>query len=309
MSRVARVDIPGQIYHVMSRGIERRKVFRKEEDYLDFKRRLTEWLTQTGSKCLAWCLMPNHFHLLVLRGVRPLSELMHHVMTGYAVNFNLRNQRVGHLFQNRYKAVICDSNEYLMEVVPYIHLNPLRAKLVESLGELVRYKWCGHGAVLGAGVDGVLHRDVLLGYFADTEAESVEKYIAAVSRKIVEAKNGMPAPFGRSSLPSAGEPGWREVVGKVLRAVEETGARPRKSREGVLLAVETATGVPKEDILRTTRARGPAGARAIYCYLCREEAGVLCTELARELGITQGAVSQLIARGRLLAGKTQILIN
>ena len=125
MPRQARIDIPGQLYHVMSRGIERGCIFLDEEDYEDFRERIAVWLNKAEAKCLAWCLMPNHFHFLVLRGARPLSEMMHRAMTGYAINFNLRHRRAGHLFQNRYKAIICDLEEYLLELVPYIHLKCL----------------------------------------------------------------------------------------------------------------------------------------------------------------------------------------
>ena len=140
MPRQARIDIPGQMYHVMSRGIERGQIFIDDDDYVDFVERVGGWLKKGGGKCLAWCLIPNHFHFLILRGLRPLSEIMHHVLTGYAVNFNGRHRRAGHLFQNRYKAIICDAEEYLLELVPYIHLNPLRANLVKNLEELEGYK-------------------------------------------------------------------------------------------------------------------------------------------------------------------------
>lgn len=100
MPRQARIDVPGQVYHVMARGIERGRIFLGEDDYADFRARIGVWLKRSGAKCLAWCMMPNHFHFLVLRGERPLSELMHHAMTGYAINFNLRHGRAGHLFQN-----------------------------------------------------------------------------------------------------------------------------------------------------------------------------------------------------------------
>ena len=76
MPRQARIDVPGQMYHVMSRGIERGRIFIDEEDYADFLERIAVWLNKSGGKCLAWCLMPNHFHFLVLRGARPLSEIV-----------------------------------------------------------------------------------------------------------------------------------------------------------------------------------------------------------------------------------------
>ena len=151
MPRQSRIDYPGYLYHVMARGIERRKIFIGETDYEDFMGRLEKCLRKTDSRCLAFSLLPNHFHLLILRGQNSLAEFMWRLMTGYAVNFNRRHNRVGHLFQNRYKAVLCDLDSYLLELVAYIHLNPLRAGLVKGLGALRKYRWCGHGTVMGRG--------------------------------------------------------------------------------------------------------------------------------------------------------------
>lgn len=149
MPRQARIDIPGYLYHVIARGIERRKIFIDKDDYEDFLLRLEKSLEKTGSKCYAFSLLPNHFHLLILRGPRPLAELMRRLMTGYAVYFNLRHKRAGHLFQNRYRAILCDLDSYFLELVAYIHLNPLRAGLVKDLRALGNYKWCSNGAVVG----------------------------------------------------------------------------------------------------------------------------------------------------------------
>ena len=98
MPRQARIDISGHLYHVMARGIERRRIFIDQSDYEDFLARLEKALKKTGSKCFAFSLLKNHFHLLVLRGNRPLAEFMRRLMTGYAVKFNLRHKRKGHLF-------------------------------------------------------------------------------------------------------------------------------------------------------------------------------------------------------------------
>src|SRR3989339_1457728 len=130
MPRQPRIDIEGHLYHVIARGIERGKIFRDTMDYEDFLTRFKTAPEKTGGKCLAWCLMPNHFHLLILRGKQPLAEIMRRVMTGYAVGFNIRHKRSGHLFQNSYKSILCDEEEYLLELVAYIHLNPLRAGMV-----------------------------------------------------------------------------------------------------------------------------------------------------------------------------------
>ena len=101
------------------------------------------------TQCYAWALIPNHFHLLLRTGLTPLSKVMRRLMTGYAVTFNKRHKRSGHLFQNRYKSVVCEEDQYLLELIRYIHLNPLRAGLVKDLKELDKYPWTGHSAILG----------------------------------------------------------------------------------------------------------------------------------------------------------------
>jgi len=149
MPRQPRLDAPGLIQHVMARGIERRKIFRDDDDRESFLQRFALILEETQTQCYAWALMPNHFHLLLRIGPTPLSKVMRRLMTGYAVTFNGRHRRRGHLFQNRYKSVICEEDPYLLELIRYIHLNPLRAKLVKDFKELDKYPWTGHSAILG----------------------------------------------------------------------------------------------------------------------------------------------------------------
>ena len=149
MPRQARVDIPGLLHHVMARGIERRVLFSGPGDYADFQARLETSNERYPSQILGWSLMPNHFHLLVRSGKTGLVPFMRKVMTGYATAYNVRHKRSGHLFGNRYKSIICEEEPYLLELVRYIHLNPLRAKLVKDTQELSNYPYCGHGALMG----------------------------------------------------------------------------------------------------------------------------------------------------------------
>ncbi len=149
MPRQPRLDAPGLLQHVMARGIERRKLFRDDKDRESFLERFAIILEETQTQCYAWALIPNHFHLLLRTGPIPLSKVMRRLMTGYAVTFNKRHKRAGHLFQNRYKSVVCEEDAYLLELIRYIHLNPLRAGLVKDLQELDKYPWTGHSAILG----------------------------------------------------------------------------------------------------------------------------------------------------------------
>jgi putative transposase len=112
MPRQPRLDIPGLIYHVIARGVERREIFRDDWDRVRFPDRLGELLDQPGARLHGWCLLSNHFHFLLRLGDQPLSVLMRRLMTGHAVRFNLRHGRSGHLFQNRYKSIAVEEEPH-----------------------------------------------------------------------------------------------------------------------------------------------------------------------------------------------------
>ena len=296
MPRQARVDVPGQYYHVMSRGIERREIFSEDGDYADLLERFGTWLKRCGGKCLAWCLMPNHFHFLLLRGERPLSELMHHVMTGYAVNYNLRRRRCGHLFQNRYKSIICGLEEYFLQAVPYIHLNPLRAGLVKDIQDLGNYPWSGHRALVTGEPDGILYEPGLLEHYGCGPG-ALSRYMAALEERAAEAMREKAA--GWRNIPHR-RGGMKDVVEEILKKAESAVGRQRRSRAELLEEASRLMGVPCGEILRPSRIRAAAKARAVYCYLCREQGGVTGPELMVELKMNQSGISKLVGKGRLL---------
>ena len=136
MPRKARLDIPGLLQHVIVRGIERRKIFLDDDDRSLFLNRFSSLLEETETECFAWALIPNHFHLLIKCNKIKLSSFMRRLLTGYAINFNHRHNRAGYLFQNRYKSIVCDIDSYLYELVRYIHLNPIRARIVPDISSL-----------------------------------------------------------------------------------------------------------------------------------------------------------------------------
>jgi REP element-mobilizing transposase RayT len=113
MPRKARIDAPGAFHHIICRGIERRKIFYDDTDRDNFLKRLENILKETSTPCYGWALIPNHFHLLLRTGQVPITTVMRRLLTGYAVNFNRRHRRYGHLFQNRFKSILCQENIYL----------------------------------------------------------------------------------------------------------------------------------------------------------------------------------------------------
>ena len=149
MPRKARIDAPGALHHIIIRGIERKAIFKDGSDRANFLDRLSALVSESKTACYGWALMTNHAHLLLKTGLSPVATVMRRLLTGYAVSFNRRHRRHGQLFQNRYKSFLCEQDLYLKELVRYIHLNPLRAKMVKDLKELKSYPYCGHGALLG----------------------------------------------------------------------------------------------------------------------------------------------------------------
>src|SRR5713226_7604890 len=131
MARPLRLEFPGALYHVIVRGNERKAVFRNDGDRLDYLERLGRYGKKFGFRLLAYCLMDNHVHLAIETGKAPLSRIMAGLQSSYTQYFNRRHDRVGHLFQGRYKAFLVEEDPYALALLRYIHENAVKAKVVE----------------------------------------------------------------------------------------------------------------------------------------------------------------------------------
>ncbi|MFO7738373.1 MAG: transposase, partial [Desulfatiglandaceae bacterium] len=180
MPRQLRLDTPGVLHHIMIRGIERRNIFKNNKDREDLIERLSNLLPETETACYAWAFMPNHAHFLFRTGKVPISTIMRRLLTGYAVSFNRRNKRYGHLFQNRYKSIICQEDVYLRELVRYIHLNPVRGGIISTLTELNEYGYCGHSVIMGKIKRPWQDTKCVLEYFGKTIGKARREYSSYV---------------------------------------------------------------------------------------------------------------------------------
>lgn len=322
MPRQKRLNIPGTIFHVIGRGIERRQIFVDDKDYEDFLERLESGLEKTKSRCYAWALMPNHFHLLVRCSEHPLSELMRRMMGSYAGHFNRRHRRAGHLFQNRYKSILCQEDVYFLELVRYIHLNPVRARIIQNMEELDQFPWTGHGTLVGKRKHGWQTREEVLCRFGQREGAAVSGY-----RKYIEDGWSMGKRkdlVGGGLKRSAG--GWEGVralkregdlwqsdarilgdggfVSEVLNAAEEKlSLREGLKREGwtfekIIERSCAVVGIDPKDIYRKGRGNAIAKAKGLLAYWSAEQLGISRKIVAERLGISQQAVSLSVQVGR-----------
>jgi REP element-mobilizing transposase RayT len=191
----------------MGRGIEGNKIFISDKDREDFIARLSAMAEEGAMDVYAWALLPNHFHMLAKTKNRALSSSMRKILTGYAVNFNKRHKRHGHLFQNRYKSIVCQEEAYLRELVRYIHLNLLRAGIVKDSNGLERSRWSGHSALMGKVERKWQDTEYVLSFFGNGRAGR-RNY-----RKYIEDGIGLgrrPELVGGGLIRSLG--GWSEVL-------------------------------------------------------------------------------------------------
>jgi REP element-mobilizing transposase RayT len=304
----------------MARGIEKRKVFLDERDLRLFAERLSALLVETKTECFAWALLPSHLHLLLRPGDSSLATLMRRLLTSHAVRFNRRHRRAGHLFQNRYKSIVCEEEPYLLELLRYIHLNPLRAGLVRGLSELAVYPWSGHAVLLGKRDFPGQVTDEILGRFAHDVAEARRYYTRFVQEGIARGRRpelSTAPPGSRTELgrgPDARGSGDARVLGSeaFLEALRSDARlqgqlRPTLSLSELVDRTAQFCGVAPGSVRRPGRRKEVADARALICYLGVRKLGFKGTEVARELGIGRSAVSLAVRRGeRLAAGRQEL---
>ena len=330
MPRGPRLDAPGVLHHVMVRGIEGRLLFRDDADRQDFVARLATVAPATGLVVLAWALLPNHAHLLVRTGTRPLAEAMARLLTGYAGAFNRRHRRRGRLFQNRYKSIVVEEESYLLELVRYLHLNPFRAGVVPDLQALGTYPWSGHSALLGTVLRSWQTTKEVLGQFGPTVARARRAYGDFVVAGIPQGRR--PELQGGGLVRSAG--GW--AVATALRRGREHGLaderilgsedfveaiyrqvaarQPGMPRQRaialfpeLLARCAWGWGVASIEVVAGARRRRAADARAVAGFLGASALGLPLVTLAAALGVTVTAIRAGLRRGPDLlrrAGRT-----
>ena len=327
MPRKSRIDVPGALHHVIGRGIDRSKIFLDDDDRDDFLERLASNLKRTKTTCYAWAILPNHFHLLLRTGIAPISALMRRLLTGYAVTFNLRHSRHGHLFQNRYKSILCQEDAYLLELVRYIHLNPLRAGLVRDYAELCRYPYCGQRGILGKKAAEWQDPDYVLGLFHKQAGIARRKYRQFVEEGVALGRRndlvggGLVRSYGGwdevKALGKSGayRKGDERILGKsdfveevLTEANERYEQRYRLKVQGVdlkkaAIRVGELLEMSPERILGRGKERRMVQARGLLCYWATEELGMTQEALAQRIRVTQPAISLAVRRGERLAAQ------
>ena len=322
MPRKARIDAPGALHHVIIRGIERKKIFRSDYDRKNFIQRFGELVAETKTDCFAWALIPNHTHFLLRTGLVPVSVLMSRLLTGYAVWFNKKYRRHGQLFQNRYKSILCQEDPYLKELVRYIHLNPLRARLVADMKQLDKYPWSGHSLLMNQTEHNWQNTTDIYMLFSDETISAPKLYRKFVEKGIEQGRRadltggGLLRSIGgwtalkelrRAGIRVKGDErilGDTDFVKSVLSSAEEELEQKYilKSMgfdfDRVARRVAEVMNLNVEDVTAYGKSPQTVKARSLLCFWAHRKLGMTTIEIGKRLNLCQSAVSRSSQRGQ-----------
>jgi putative transposase len=260
LPRGSRIDAPGTVHHVWSRGIDRRAIFLDDRDRFDLRERMIAIVPDCGTAMPAWAFLDNHFHFVVRTGAVPISTLMRRILTGYGLRFNQRHERTGYVFQGRFGSRIVDGDVDLKTMIRYVHRNPVEAGIVPAIDQLADYRWSGHGALTGRRAPHSFEAVSLALRLFDEDPHEAREMLCAWMRR-PEESDPSPDPFD-------------EAVSRVCRELR----------------------VSEDDLRNGARDALVSRARTAICQCAVHDLGLKRCDVARRLGISGAAVSYALRR-------------
>ena len=302
MARKPRIEFEGGFYHVIIRGNQRQKVFLEEKDFLKYLEFLNDYKDRYGFWIYAYVLMSTHVHLLIETGQVPLSKILQGINQRFTMYFNWRYGTVGHLFQGRYKAILCDKEAYLFSLVKYLHGNPIRAGMVTRPEE---YRWSSHREYLGMNKNGLVDTGLFLRMFSEDLKRGRTLYREYMRKEEKISKDDFYQTVDQRVL------GDEAFVERVRERVENRPLTGRR-RHGVTLG-QIARGIEEVGGIRLSELRGKGKdsgvmeGRELFSLAAREY-GYKGKEIAEFLGKDPAAVTGYLRRGQDLRTRLESLI-
>ena len=302
MARKPRIEFPGAFYHVIVRGNNRQKTFVDDKDYRLFLERLNFYRGRFRFTLYAYVLMPNHVHMLIETGELPLSRIMQALQFTYTQKFNRRHKKVGHLFQGRYKAILCQKDSYLSELIRYIAQNPVRARLVKRPAD---WEWSSFYDIFRLKDKHIVSVNEVLSLFGSRPAIAIKNMWKYVEGGDVGHNESY---YRLKDQRILGDDDFAQESIKTGDALAGDFEYYNLEIDDVVKVVAEHMGIGKERIRSITRERVGVKARSIVAYICKTICGKTAKEVGRYFGRGESILSDMIRQVELeLAEKKSVI--
>jgi len=302
MARIRRIEFPGAIYHVYARGNNKQQIFIDEQDFFVYTKRIERYQKRYNFLCYVFMLMPNHIHLVLETAEIPLSKIMQGIQQSFTQYFHKKYGAVGHVFQGRYGAILCDRDEYLISLVSYIHLNPWRSKLVKFPED---YIWSSHRDYTGIDSLPFVDSGFILNLFSEREELARKEYLGLIRSEMEKEEKHVPEDakieiicgnqeFVSEIKKKLDKPDLKELREKRVADDQETRLR-KKSLTNILKIVSEITRVSSERILSRSQERSTSKARSLFVFTAVRSMGHRNLDVARFIQRELCSVSRMIA--------------
>ncbi len=288
MARKPRIHLPGGFYHVMLRGNGGQDIFFNAEDRNHFYLLMQQGISRYGHRIHGFCCMTNHVHLLIQVADEPLSKIMQNLSFRYTRWINKHQKRMGHLFQGRFKAILIDADEHLLELIRYIHLNPVRAGLVKQVDD---YAWSSHHAYRGKETLPWLTTDWVYGNFSRQRAACIRQYSKFIAEGVGEQhrKEFHSGNLGGQLL------GGDEFAESVFKQLDAKPVKPPTVKK-IVNAVCTICDVKEKELSKPGRQRKLSEARGLIAWFVVDKKSATLTSVARKIERDLSALSVAVKK-------------
>ncbi len=285
MARPLRIQFPGAFYHVTSRGNERKAIFRNDRDRQKFLSYLASAHERYGAKIHLYCLLDNHYHLLLETPRGNLSQILHHLNGAYTTYYNVKRRRSGHLFQGRYRALLVEMESYCQELSRYIHLNPVRAALVEVPED---HFWSSYPAYIGfKRKPSWLETSLLLSYFSPDEPVAQKKYREFVEEAVESPiRNPLEKVYASTFL------GSQDFIDRVWKRKRGLGVQDERNIPALKILAEKPSLNAIKEAVETVFGSSDRLSKKFGLYISRQKGGFPLKEIGSFYGMKEAAVAR-----------------
>ncbi len=303
MARKPRIEYEGAFYHVITRGNQRQRIFKDKHDYLKYLEILSKYKLRHQFSLYSYVLMGNHIHLLIETKHIPLSKTLQGVNQSYTMYFNRRYRTVGHLFQGRYKSILCDRDEYLLSLIKYIHFNPVRAKITKDIQD---YIWSSHKYYLGRKENYLIDVERVLRMFSENKTTSRKLYRHFMGDGIAVKKETIYNTVDQMVL------GREEFLDNVMEKYDGELNKEKREQEYTLSEIakglETVRGVTLNQVHSQSKLKEISLSRKLF-ILVAIEYGYRGKEIAKFLRRDPAVISQALKENNGFDKDVKMLIE